>query len=512
MAKNIFILVIGLLVLSNLNAQQIVKSGTYLSSDFSKFPNASIEFHTRSWKEIELTKLDFQESGKKVIATSVSKKLLTEVSSRNKMVLILVQNHYSSKGFIQRPFFKNVLQLGLANTVNPGDKVVVATFDWYRNGKYIFFPYTSDFSDNIDDLNQSIEAISSPSSLSNSQKGSDVYAALNEALEFLSATKDTLSKSIILLSDDFPNIVSSIVPADVKRKSLGKDIPIYAISYNINSSRYNLTTQNEIVIPSNGDYFLSVDNNIVSASEKLEEYMKLMVKRQAGATHRLTYTSNLKRTGETFPIQLKIAESETVELNVKYPFHLIDWIKEKPLQFVLYILVLVVVGVFLFLLAKRVKEKKVQKQQQQQEQSRNIEQSKQELAVLQQEQALMNRKYEQDKVEMSKKIQNEKLRNIFLASGKSPKLNYIFDGRSVIVPVKDFSTSIGRSPENDLVLDFPFMSKKHLKIELAEDGYYYVTDLNSTNGTLLNNVRMNTARLQSGDTLSIGIVDIKFIL
>lgn len=512
MVKKILFLAIGLFVLLNLHAQQAVKTESYLSANFSEFPNATLEFHTRSWREIQLTKLDLLENGKKVIATSVSKTPTAQVPVRNKMVLILVQNHYSNKGFVQRPFFKNVLLSGLANAVNPGDKVVIATFDWYRNGKYIFFPYTTEFTDNIDYLNESIDAIASPSSLSNSQKGSDIYAALNESLDFLTATKDTLSKSIILLSDDFPNIVSSIVPADVKRKSLEKDIPVYAISYNINSSRYNLTTQNEICIPSNGDYYLSIDNDVDDASEKLEEYMKLMIERQMGANHKLAYKSNLKRTGETFPVQLKIAGAETVDLSVKYPFNLIDWIKEKPLKFVIYLFGLILLVVLLFFLIKRMKEQRIKKIIEKQEQERVIEQGKQELSILQQEQALMNRKYEQDKIEMSQKIRNEKLRNIFIASGKSPKLNYIYDGRSVIVPVKDFLTTVGRSPENDLVLDFPFMSKKHLKIELSEDGHFYVTDLNSTNGTLLNNVRMSTARLQSGDTLSIGMVDIKFIL
>jgi pSer/pThr/pTyr-binding forkhead associated (FHA) protein len=56
------------------------------------------------------------------------------------------------------------------------------------------------------------------------------------------------------------------------------------------------------------------------------------------------------------------------------------------------------------------------------------------------------------------------------------------------------------------------MSKRHLKIELSEDGFFYVFDLNSTNGTLLNNVRISSAKLQNGDILSIGLVDIKFIL
>jgi hypothetical protein len=512
MSKYIFSIFWGLFVLLNVHAQQKVPHGNYLNSNFSEFPTTSIEFHTRSWREIQLNKLELRENGKQINAISISKNPSSEVLPRNKMVLILVQNHYSSKGITQRSFFKSILKNGLANSVNPGDKIVIATFDWYRNGKYIFFPNTSAFTDNIDALNDDVEAITAPSILNNSQKGSDIYAALNESLDFLSSTKDTLAKSIILLSDDFPNIVSSIVPADVKRKSLDKDIPVYAVSFNINASRYNLTTQNEICIPSNGDYYLSDDNDVVSSSEKFEEYLKQMLNRQMGSSHKLVYRSELKRTGEVFPLQLNILGSETVELDVKYPFHLIEWVKEKPLMFLLYLLSLIIIIISSIYLIRRIKLQKAKKFQQQQEQARNVEQGKIELAILQQEQALINRKYEKDKLEMSQKIRDEKLRNIFISSGKKPKLNYTYQGKSVIVPVKDFITTIGRSPENHLVLDFPFMSKRHLKIELSEDGFFYVFDLNSTNGTLLNNIRISTSKLQSGDILSIGLVDIKFIL
>jgi hypothetical protein len=512
MAKYIFSTFLVLFTFLNLDAQQKDSKGSFLNSNFSQFPSTNIEFHTRSWREIQLNRLELKENGKKIIPTSISKISSQEVFTRNKIILILVQNHYSSKGISQRSFFKNLLKSGLANSVNPGDKILIATFDWYRNEKYIFFPITSDFTDNVDDLNESIEAISSPIPLSNSQKGSDIYAALNESLDFLSSVKDTLSKSIILLSDDFPNIVSTIVPADIKRKSLEKDIPVYAISYNINTSRYNLTTQNEICIPSNGDYFLSVDNDAVSSSEKFEEYLKLMSQRQLGASHKLVYKSDLKRTGEVFSLQLNIVGGETVELNVKYPFNPIEWIKEKPLLFLLYLLILLIIFLSIYFLTKRIKKEKAKKIQLQQEQAKSIEEGKIELAILQQEQSLTNRKYEKDKIELSQKIRDEKLRNIFISSGKNPKLNYTYQGRSVIVPIKDFVTTIGRLPENDLVLQFPFMSKKHLKIELSEDGYFYVFDLNSTNGTLLNNVRISNAKLQNGDILSIGLVDIKFIL
>jgi len=47
---------------------------------------------------------------------------------------------------------------------------------------------------------------------------------------------------------------------------------------------------------------------------------------------------------------------------------------------------------------------------------------------------------------------------------------------------------IGRDPESDLFIDEPTVSFRHLKVYL-EDGAWYIEDLNSTNGTYLDNFR-----------------------
>ena len=45
--------------------------------------------------------------------------------------------------------------------------------------------------------------------------------------------------------------------------------------------------------------------------------------------------------------------------------------------------------------------------------------------------------------------------------------------------------TVGRVPENDIVLDSPLVSKFHLKLYTGENGKLYVMDLGSTNGTAL---------------------------
>lgn len=70
------------------------------------------------------------------------------------------------------------------------------------------------------------------------------------------------------------------------------------------------------------------------------------------------------------------------------------------------------------------------------------------------------------------------------------------------------SISIGRSSNNDVVINDPQVSSNHLIIKKESDNSYVLTDDNSTNGTLVNNRKMNTAYLKRGDTVKIGQAEI----
>ncbi len=66
---------------------------------------------------------------------------------------------------------------------------------------------------------------------------------------------------------------------------------------------------------------------------------------------------------------------------------------------------------------------------------------------------------------------------------------------------------IGRGPENDIVIDDPSISSTHCIIRMEEQGYV-LSDLQSTNGTIVNDEGVESATLEEGDKLSLG--DIEF--
>ncbi len=79
-------------------------------------------------------------------------------------------------------------------------------------------------------------------------------------------------------------------------------------------------------------------------------------------------------------------------------------------------------------------------------------------------------------------------------------------------------TRIGRRPDNEIVIDEISVSGRHALIEAENNAYlegtvdYFITDSNSTNGTFLNDVRIEgRQRLNSHDLVRIGWNLFRFI-
>jgi len=70
--------------------------------------------------------------------------------------------------------------------------------------------------------------------------------------------------------------------------------------------------------------------------------------------------------------------------------------------------------------------------------------------------------------------------------------------------------TIGRAPESDIHLPDPSVSRRHASV-YVEDGKAVLEDLGSSNGTYLNEMRVDKALLSSGDTLRLGKVTVWFL-
>jgi ABC transport system ATP-binding/permease protein len=68
--------------------------------------------------------------------------------------------------------------------------------------------------------------------------------------------------------------------------------------------------------------------------------------------------------------------------------------------------------------------------------------------------------------------------------------------------------TIGRSTGADFIVDAALVSRVHCRLSALPNGELEVKDLESTNGTYVNDARVETARLSSGDRLKVGRVEL----
>ena len=67
--------------------------------------------------------------------------------------------------------------------------------------------------------------------------------------------------------------------------------------------------------------------------------------------------------------------------------------------------------------------------------------------------------------------------------------------------------TVGRAPRADFIVDAALVSRVHCRLTAGEE-QLEVMDLSSTNGTFVNDKRVERAKLTSGDRLRVGRVEL----
>lgn len=74
----------------------------------------------------------------------------------------------------------------------------------------------------------------------------------------------------------------------------------------------------------------------------------------------------------------------------------------------------------------------------------------------------------------------------------------------------DEAITVGRGAENRIVLDNDSVSRRHCRAE-KRNGQWYIVDLDSTNGTYVNDEQVTELALRRGDQVKIGDTIVKFL-
>ena len=82
------------------------------------------------------------------------------------------------------------------------------------------------------------------------------------------------------------------------------------------------------------------------------------------------------------------------------------------------------------------------------------------------------------------------------------------------IELTDHETILGRSPHATVCINSPSVSREHAKIirrQQDDSNVFELIDLNSSNGTYINNVHVKSAELCNGDKLKMGDVLFRFV-
>lgn len=98
---------------------------------------------------------------------------------------------------------------------------------------------------------------------------------------------------------------------------------------------------------------------------------------------------------------------------------------------------------------------------------------------------------------------------------RGPRFVVLSPGETGLSPGTEFSVagemSLGRNPDNGIVLGDPSVSGAHATLERVRDGWRLI-DLGSTNGTTLNGRRVDSrgVLLRGGERVSLGAIVLRF--
>lgn len=103
----------------------------------------------------------------------------------------------------------------------------------------------------------------------------------------------------------------------------------------------------------------------------------------------------------------------------------------------------------------------------------------------------------------------------FMTSEDTSYIRLLNDIESLPFLIKEYyvlnrELDIGRSINNDIIIQNQYISKNHTRLE-KDGNKHYISDLNSSNGTYLNDKKiLGTVELKNRDIIKIGNIEFEF--
>ena len=459
-----------------------------IESDVEGFPEVKLHFNHRNPAPIVENKIQVFENDKAVDSFELSALETIENELTGKRLLILIEDSYWVRFDEQRENIKQLWGDIAEDVVQENDLFYLATFDWTKEGKTLNFLSEEGVNNGLA-LNELIQGIEKPKSDGRKHKSTEIYAALREGVSFLQQNKesDSSAYAIVLFSSEFNNIFNnSQTKSDVIIEARQAGIPIYTFRYPY-SDKYDLK---DVSTSTYGKYFNRNELN----NEEITNKINAIKNDFQGMDYSLVFTSLFSANGDFRNVKIQLSNEDKIEMTFQAPSR---WtlIWKNPIYRYAGIISLVLL-ILIIIWSIRIQSKKRRKEK------LELEKIKKDTEKSIQESEQQRAKKEAERQEKIKQEELQKLKdNLLKAFNQLPRNPMLVAQNGDKYEIDSPFFTIGRSDECNLQLDNKTISNKHAgiyfnclpnELKATDRRKFYLVDLESTNGTLLNNKMTQT--------------------
>ena len=504
--------------------------------DKSNFPNIEFVLHNRNPEKSIINDFTLFEviDGNDTKIDSLSFELIADTlnySSEKKCVLIMIEAINHNDRWEQVHTFFDAVYNSIDIIVNSGDKVKIVAFSLRDVSTNILNDVTSEFTDDITQIKDDLEAYMVEYNDFTKRPVSDIMGALEDGIELLVKQENSLPKSILLLSEERKNKNASLTANDITEIARSKDIVINTIKYNrsnyyqhleptLSKQTYGISA---VLNSSSGNSRETNTDKSIEAESLIVDILGNTIQRASGNKYLLNIPLlNDVKDGLSKEVLIKQLNSKYFcKVSYSNPGNWIFAQFQQNLLLALGVLLLILI-LFAYLInvfLDKNKKKEILLEQAKRKQRKN--EKEQEAEILKQKQEILAMKNKEEQRISSEQVQKQNLLNAedekvliqqMLALGAFPILKYSDNTNTDQFEINKPLISIGRDNKtNTITIPNSNISRNHLKIVFTNNNYN-VIDNNSLNGMIVNGYKVKNTVLKNGDIIEIADVTFTFYI
>jgi pSer/pThr/pTyr-binding forkhead associated (FHA) protein len=422
-------------------------------------------------------------------------------TGKNKAVFLLMEASGFTYGTALNNFKTAVIEA--LSGLRSGDKVNVAYFGKANKSNKTLNMLSAEFTSDITTLKN--EITSKVNTNRDTAYVADVYKAIYEALDYM-AEKESLpkNKQLIVLSAAINNSRSPIKAEDCIEKAQRLKIPIYTITYKTgnryapdNFVRLSDRTSGETTLAKTLDEIRTATRDFISLPP---------TKPASSGNYVLEFTTTNPQNGRMFQYEVRY-KAQRQAATYKAPEAQAGFMDSYGL-YIFGIVALVAAGMGWFVYQTRQKKIEYETNKFPEQEARLRENEAGERRAEQENSRQPETKSYSNLVNQAPPVDLK--RTMIAGGGTAPTLMVTAGTFTRNFTLDRPQLTVGRAAGNDIVIPESTVSGKHATIT-NEAGNFYITDTGSTNGTFINNQRIQGKHmLRPGDSIRMGAAQVKF--